>query len=509
MDNVFFFPAWRVNGRRRLYAALFCAVLFCAALPAAAAQNVFALPSWLRPSFVIAGSYEEDGKLQNRADSRLRLNFEDVSEWLDFAIRAQVLDARPADALFADGLTFFGGGIYHPPTGSRLLFGPLEAGGLPARLKNIYARGAPFVSAHSRYAVDLKTEPAASDENDFAVYLAAPPWGWLSLFSAFSVEGEQGRASFTAGARMAFSNRVQVFAEGFYQRSTLAGRAASSWFSATPPLPEREGQLYAGTFRLLSPLVSAAADAAYSETFAFGRGAYWNAALQLGSRPWRFSCAVDATTPRFVDRAGAAPGEGLRVGVKAEWFRPRGELWRVQTTLRGFGAGEEAAFNRSSSTVYYHFPVKKARFFAPSRLSLTASRNAANVKKIADTWSGYAGLNVGSVRTKTSFSLEGRLAGGAHGVFPGEAYGENGGFALGQWKIAEEVAIPFRFFTLRASLGVAREFDEKAEAWKDAEYPFSLSARLLLRGRLTVKFSGSDFLKDGTLAVSWRFSGSL
>jgi hypothetical protein len=350
----------------------------------------------------------------------------------------------------------------------------------------------------------LKTDPAASSENALSIRLVSPSLlGW-QMSAVFTAEEKHGSNSFFLGANKAVGKRIQTAAEFYYQGAALPVRKASEWFSDKPPLPERDTQIYAGTFHILSPIVSAAADIAYSETFAFGRGMYGNLGLQFGNRPWRFSLAADTVTPRFVDSAGAVPGQGFRIGGKIEYFLPRGELWRVETALRGYGDGEDA-FTRSSSTFYYHFPTAKS-MFSLSQVSLSASRNAINNAKILDSWHFNIGVNVGRLRAKASCTLDEYTHDDTPSPFPDRECR----YVVHGWKIDGEVAVPLGFLTLSASLGCHKTLDTGTAQWKDAEIPFSVSAQFHnVPGRVTVKIAVTDFPQNWNLNVSWRFSPRL
>jgi hypothetical protein len=480
--------------------------------------NALSLPSWFTPAFLWSGSYHGDDSLSNRADARFRLNFKEVSPWLDFTVRTQFLDERPADNMLSSGLSFLGAGLYHNPTGSRILYGPLDVGGLPARLRNIYRHGAPFVSAHSPFTAELKTSlgaASAASAASFAARLVTPPlfsWGWQAS-AAFTIErtnnegahnGETNkRNGFLIGVNTATDKRLQASAEFYYQEAALPEQKVTGWFVDKPPLPERDTRIYAGTARFVSPLVNAAADIAYSETFAFGRGMYGNLGLQFGNRPWRFSVAMDTVTPRFVDSAGSSPGQGFRIGGKLERFLPRGELWRVETTLRGYGDNEDA-FTRSSSELYYHFPTpKNKKPVSLSQIALSATRNAVNNTKILDSWHFNIGVIVGKLRAKTSCTVDEYTHDDTTSPFPDRECV----YVIYNWRIDEEVVVPLDILTLTASLGYLKKLDAATARWKDAEIPFSLSVQFhKIPGRFTVKLSTPGFPRDWKLGLSWRFS---
>ncbi|MDR2370224.1 MAG: hypothetical protein LBD71_01990, partial [Treponema sp.] len=141
----------------------------------------------LSPGFLCAqgvdalwtGSWEHGGNLVNRGDVRLFLP-------CMFSLRAQAIDSRPDDpgrtgfqpAGFGEsgknGLTSFSGGLYHKPTGSRLLLGILDEWGLPARIRNPWIRSLPFAENHSRSMADLKTEISSTKDAEAYLYLGSP-----------------------------------------------------------------------------------------------------------------------------------------------------------------------------------------------------------------------------------------------------------------------------------------------------------------------------------------------
>ena len=328
------------------------------------AEALTALPAWFSPEIYAAGHWNSGETLVNRADVRFRFHFEDVSPLLDFRLRGQVIDSRSADDPGEAGRTVPSLGLYHTPTASRVLYGPLAVKGLPARVRSIWQRGAPFIIARDPPSADLRTEPVQSALPALYAQIATPPLFGVSAFTAFSTGAAFGMDaaaldaglpvsldSLTAGAAMQFNKKTRLSTAFYRQTLTLPERKAGGWFSEKTALPGRDARLFAGTLLFESPYFGVAGDAAYSETFAFGRGMYWNAALQAGNRPWRLSAAADQSTPLFVDGSGAVSGAGFRAAGRVEWLRPRGELWRLQTTLRGF-AGDGAGFTRSASSIY-------------------------------------------------------------------------------------------------------------------------------------------------------------
>jgi hypothetical protein len=469
------------------------------------ASNV-RLPPWFSPEVIAAGSWTEDASLVNRGDLRLRFHFEDVSPWLDFKLRGEVMDKRDARSPSEDGLTFFGAGLYHSITSSRVLYGPLAVTGLPARVKNIWAHGASFVGTHTALSADLRTEPAVTAKPALFAQLWSPPVSGIKAFAAYTSDIDKGQVpgasplGYSAGAEAAFTKKTKLAAEVYSQDLTLAERKADGWFSDKTALPERKSRIYAGTASFLSPYISIAGDFAYSETFAFGRGTYWNCGLQLGDKPWRVSLAADRTTPHFVDGGGAIPEQGLRTGARFELFRKRNELWKVQTTLRGYKQDDDR-FTRSTTTIYYRFPLAAKRNVAPTRVSLTAARDAASPEKVLDSWTVTCGLNLWRLRTGASFSLDEYSRDDDPLPFPDP----RSTYTINAWKLGLEASMPISFFTLTAKSGFSATLDSQTAVWNDVKIPFSFALRAqALPGRLTLKAESPDFPNDWNFAISWR-----
>ena len=377
--------------------------------------------------FLSSGEIFAGGTLYNRGDLSLGL------PRLDLSLRFLATDKRLLPLEEDDGKAGFnpGIGLYHQGSGSRLLYGVQSEYGLPARINNVWLRGIPFMESRSPSSRDLKTEPAAKDKSQASLYLALPrsvlpafdAFSWAAIDSAIAADiaggvnpafgggiGWNGKSQAEAKGAGRLTRDPALRLEGFYAQKELAQRNSSTWFSSSPPLPERDFHIYALGAVFNSSLFALASDWAWSETFAWGQGLYGNFALRLGNKPWRFSLAGDGGSDRFADRSGAAAGPGFRLSSKGEYFWPRSGLLRFQGTLRGGGLGE--SINRGGLSAYFRpsaptaaLKREKPKQIRLSRASLSINRDARKSEKTADTLNALAGFNTGLFSTVFSCSL--------------------------------------------------------------------------------------------------------
>jgi hypothetical protein len=435
-----------------------------------------------------AGSWEPGGSLVNRGD--LRLN------GAGFMARLQATDRRSTgeDALplgehLGEGLSSLGAGLYHRGTGSRLLYGIIDEWGLPARLRNSWAKSPPFVEIRERAGANLKTEPSATAVPEAYLYLATPPGGKFRGYSAFQT-GADLAPSLGGGLEAALGKGTALGAEGFYTGKTLEAHRPGAWFSESPPLPERDFRLGGLGLFFSAPLFGLAADGAYSETFAFGRGFYGNLALRLGERPWRLSLSAEGSDRRFTGRDGEAPGRGLRGAARLE-RRGRGqELLRLETVLRSGGIGEP--LDRVSALASYRFPAGGGAL-RPGTIRVEAGRNGAEPGKTLDTLEGSLSFGWGKFRPV----LEGAL-----GAYPGA--GPGGGYRLQTYRAAAEVACYGGPLQGRFRLGYTGSAG-KAPLW-ETTLAGSIRGKL---GRLSLSLSSADFPHAWTCSLSWRLEAKI
>jgi hypothetical protein len=471
---------------RKLFFLPLAALLLCPA------EGLFPLGFTLGKAGTISmdmlwsGSWTHEGNLVNRGDLRVRAHKPALT------LRLQAIDRRPAPPSqgFEEGLGAFAGGLYHEATGSRLLWGILDEGGLPARIKNVWSRGMPYPEQHQGAVADLYTEPSATKEGALYLWLGSP---WFALprvgqargFGSALLDAEN-QAAFDGGIEAQLGKKASLRAEGFYARNRLGAKSPSAWFSETPPLPERDQESMAGSLYFNSPSFAAAADLAWSETFAYGKDMYGNLGLRLGDRPWRISLAADGAGSRYVGRDGTATGAGFRAAAKAERRGKRSSLFRAAATLRAPALGER--FHRGSLQLYHRFqtaPAGSPRFFLPSRASITLARDASDPENKADSIAALWGCALGKIPLV--------LQGDIHGVYR-EARGD---YEFASSKLSAEASYTVKPFTfsVKPGYGVNKKREGQGE----------IAASAAVRGkwgRLSLKLSATD--SDWEAGLSWR-----
>jgi len=469
------------------------------------------------------------GTLHNRGELKLHLLP------LNLILRAQALDRRPLniepetfswEALLGDPdktITHFLGGLYHKPTGSRLLFGVLDEWGLSARIRNPWIRSPPYPENHKPLMADLKTAASSTKEDEVYLYLSSPylePIPRIKLRGFFSTQTEmeeiingQGISTFSGGLDFSFAKKTGLLLETFYTGKTLPPKKASVWFSSPPSLPEREFHLFAGGLLFTNPAFSVSSDFAFSQTFAWGEDIYCNLGFTLTpllpfapknrQRPLAVSLAVDGAGERFVNRDGVNLNEGIRGAAKIELKGRYNSLLRVNSTLRGPGLGEE--LNRSSTGFYYRFPSRSNSDFPVrlTRISLSADRNAENPLKIKDGFSGTIGLNVNLFNQKSDTQKKNLLAGSPLGVtFSGSVSGFDFAEESWNWDVASvncDLYWSPLNFQFRSRVGTTF-FAEKEEKW---DFSFSAAMRFK-QGRLNIKAASPDFPDKWNWTFTWR-----
>ncbi|MDR2258530.1 MAG: hypothetical protein LBE14_05215 [Treponema sp.] len=479
---------------------------------------------WFAWNLLWAGSWEEGETLHNRGDLRL------VFPAPGLILRAEAIDRRPMDP--GNGITNYAAGLYHRPTGSRLLYGILDEWGLPARLRNPWGRGLPLAENHQPSMADLKTAVSVNGKPETYLYLGSPG---LELFKQNPVwrPGLRGYASaqidqdinpgFGGGLEARFGKKTEVRLDGFYTGKTLPPRKSSTWFSEAPPLPEREFRLSALGLLVTTPVLTVSSDWAVSETFAWGRDLYGNLGLRF-VRPlpadrgrWALSLAADGAGSRYTGRDGSVPGAGFRTGGKLEWYGKRSSLLRLNTSLRS--PGIEEPFNRSSSNLSWRLPApgkNSAGVFRLTRISLGTDRNAAEPDKTLDSLSLTAGFSLnlrqffgsetgsGKFRGLLSRPVGLSLSGSLKGITAGEETPSP--YPVPQYpyrfesaKAAGELSWSPGIFQFRTKLGYGVK-EAKEGIWET-----SASAAVRFRpGRFSVKISSPDFPEEWNYTLSWR-----
>jgi hypothetical protein len=500
-----------------LAAGLLWSVVFFAGPMASAAPSKKSVKE--QPSFdwtlLWIGSWEKNKTLHNRGE--VKLNFTPFG----LMLRGEAIDRHTMnfelDPPWGDpekGLTHFLGGLYHKPTGSRLLYGVLDEWGLPARIRNPWIRSAPYAENHKPIMSDIKTTVSSTKEDEAYLYLSSP---FINLFSTVKIKGFASAQTKTdsfspdlcMGLDTAFTKNTGLLLEVFYTGATLPPTKNSTWFSNPPPLPEREFKLYAIGLLFKNPLLSVSSDWAYSETFAWGMDVYANLGIRLTpqlsfgakSRPLSISLAADGAGERFVYRDGINHGEGFRSAGKIEWKGPKNSLFKADTILRGPCFGE--AFNRSSSDLYYRFQAHRDSFpVRLTKISFSTDRNAVNPQKIIDGYRGNLSFSIVLPKVKAS-SLGVALSGSVKGFSSSETPSPYP-ISFDSWVFNTAGAnCELSWSPLNLQFKSKVGYDWYAN--KDDNCDISLYAALRFKhGRLSMKAESPDFPEKWNWTVSWR-----
>jgi hypothetical protein len=439
----------------------------------------------------------EDGTLRNRGDLRFSLPRQYLT------LRFQALDKRklPQDGLDAGGfgpgfaLYFDGGPWENFSLKSRLLRGVLVEQGLSARITNVWAKSAPYTENRKAVSGDLKTEPSAG-ETETSAYIALPHVGPLSFYASAKTDDELNLAF--GGGVEARPGSLLIRADGYYTRRELAPKAGTTWFSPSPPLPEREMELWSGGILLNMVNFGLAADWAYAETFAFGRGYYGNASLRLGSKPWKFSITGDMGSERYVDPDGASAGSGLRVSGKVEHHFQRAGLLSLEAKFRSPGAGE--MFDRGAFTAYFRLPappLRKRPAFRLNRVSVGISRDTSKPEKTLDSTEALAAFSAGPFTAAVSCSIDWLS------VFQGDAAPlplppSFQSFSAG--KVSGEGAWNRGIISLKCK-AERRFFAVKPAFW---DLSAGVSVKPFRGSRFGFKISSPQFPRKWEYSISWR-----
>lgn len=345
-------------------------------------------------------SWEHEKDLINRLDLKLGIPGPGL------LFRGQLLNKRSVPFVETDDhpLTDLAAGMYHTGTGSRFLYGKMNETGLSARLKNIWTHGVPLQTNHSPSSNDLSTSPSSTKEEGFFFYAGSPRLGPLRLFSSMYFENDL-EPLYIAGIDYYFSPKIWMKIEGLYMEHTLDARQPSTWFAEEAWLPERKSRLYGGSVNVNYPFWGISADAAFSETFAFGQGWYANTSFRLGHRPWRFQLGFDMIDGAFTDRAGKIPDNGMRGGIQFEAWRKAGAFFKMSANIQGPRFGETLA--KSRLALNYSFPVPKNSFVRLSRIHVNLDGNSLLQLKPGSAAKTGFGLYIGPVLITSEAGIHG------------------------------------------------------------------------------------------------------
>ena len=420
---------------------------------------------------------------------------------MDLGLRFMATDKRTLPFTENDNRAGFNPaiGIYHEGSNSRFLYGVQNEYGLPARISNIWQRSLPYMDARSPSSRDLKPEPSSTDEAQTYLYLSLPRNAPINFF--FSIALDDIYPAYGTGLGFKIQN-MEFHLDAYHTKRTLTERKISTWFSSSPPLPERESAINALSFVINSNSFGIAADWAYSETFAYGKGLYSNFAIRIGNRPWRFSLTGDGASSRFVDRNGANTGNGFRTAVKLEHFMPRSGLLRVQGTFRSPGINE--SFNRANLSIYYRpsSPTAAERRESNSilrfnRASLTFNRDARNTEKILDTYDAMIGYSLGPLSGTFNSSIQ--TLSNMESLYSMVFFR-----GLDSIKFGGNMSVKPLIFNIGTGLAYTYRV-EKDPIW---EFSLNVSVNPGKWGRLGFRIASTNFPNRWNYTLSWRYNAN-
>ena len=509
--------------------------------PKLTAKEFFNLFGW---SVLWSGSWEEGthivpsgesnlsnepvlfGTLQNRGE--LKLSYLP----LGLTLRGQVLDRRKLELdqepPWSDPekrTTNYMGGLYHKPTGSRMLYGVLDEWGLPARIRNPWIRSPPYAENHKPVIADLKNAPNSTKKDEVYLYLSTPALkfpsdiklrGFISAQHEIEADAERKTPfeftpAVSGGIDLSFNKNTALVIENFYFGKTLPPSKVSKWFSYPPPLPEREFDLYAAAVLFSCPDFSISSDFALSDTFAWGADFYANLGVSISpllpsgtrtagsiKRPLLISLAADVSGERFVNRDGANLKEGFRTAAKIEWKSRYSSLLRINTVLRFSSFGGD--LSHVSAGVYYRFPssARNTSLFRLTRISFSADRNSENPLKIGDGYSGNIGVGIRNLFTVN-------FAGSLKGLTVTDD-------AISDWNWTSAAAnCEVIWSPKNKNKNINLQFRPRVEcnffAEKDEKWELSLNSSVRFKyGRISFKVSSPDFPDKWNWTLTWRYN---
>jgi len=486
------------------------AVFLCCTISAINAPCAFAEQQY-NWNLLWSGSWEETesgGTLNNRGETTVHFIP------LDLLWRGQVLSNDSPWSDSEKAATHYTMGLYHKATGSRLLLGPLDEAGLPARIRNPWIRSPPYPENHINTIADLRTTVSSTREDEVYLYVTSPlleltPSIYLRPFFSAQTEIKEKTPAYSGGLDFRFPKNTRLMTEIFYTERTLPPKEITPWFSNPPPLPERDFKLFAAGLLFKNAVFSLSSDFAQSEAFSWGSDIYANLGVSISppliinriKHPILLSFSADGAGQRFINRDGSHYSEGFRGAGKFEWRGRYNSLFKMDSILRSDTIGLK--FNRSSSGIYYRFPSRSDNPVRISTISFSANRNAENYLKIHDSFSGNMSINLNieqfNLKTPIRINLAASIKGLSKSDIDINPYPIPSEWNWVSSTINSEFILTHGVFQLRSRTGCTI-FAEKEEKW---DFSVSASARFR-QGRLTIKAASPDFPEKWKWSASWR-----
>ncbi len=432
-----------------------------------------------------SASWEHEKNIINRIDLKFGISGPGL------LFRGQLVDRRPVTFIETDALTALGAAMYHTGTGSRFLYGIITETGLSARLKNIWLHGVPLQTNHSPSSSDLTTTPSSTKEEGFFFYLGSPRLGPVRLFSSVYFEHDL-QPLYAAGIDYYFSPKIWMKIEGLYTEQTVKARQPSTWFSKEAWLPERASRLYGGSINVNHPFWGISGDAAYSETFAFGKGWYGDISFRIGHRPWRFQAGFDMVNGAFTDREGAMPDNGFRTGIQFEVWGKAGAFFKLSGNIQGTEFGEP--LSKSRLQMSYYFPVPKQSAVRLSRIHFNLEGDSLGQPDPGSAVKTGFGLYLGPVLAASELSIHGDDDNNRNALLRIADFK-----AWDMLSFSEELQYRIKSWTFRAKFTylIEEKKSEKVHSYNIQVY----SAVNWKWGRISGTFSFNEFPDDWTYTI--------
>lgn len=209
--------------------------------------------------------------------------------------------------------------------GTRVVYGPLRAVGLPSRLTD--PLGKTLSAGYGRLRSDYRPDTGATGPKPSSIYASFSPKlpAKLELSLGLNLEMEH-TLSGIASFGIIHANDRRLRTDLFAAKAKFPSRMADAWFSTSPPLPRREQELFAISTSAAIPYFSTTFDFAWSNQDFSGKGWYFGGTTSARMSQVTVDLAMDYTTTRFTDTVGTSRGAGLRAFIETRLKNPNSSI---------------------------------------------------------------------------------------------------------------------------------------------------------------------------------------
>jgi hypothetical protein len=293
-----------------------------------------------KAAFLFSGLWQPQDSIANKLDLKYTLALAELS------IRALLLDTRPcpfSDIPQENNPKVFAG-IYHLPTNSRILVGPLIEIGLLQNCSAPSLGKVPYAEEHTRSSVDLDTAIKTTTAIHRHITLGTSSGNTYQAYSLVTIDSVSDWVVL-GGWRNNGEHESELRLEGFLLSQSIPERTSSTWFSEAPPLPQRTSSMVAFSSFLKNESATICADGVWSRTQFTPQGFYGNTAFKIQRNPWSIEFALDSTNGVYIGRNKKESPSFFRNGVKIEKRIPK------------FGSIEAAYSSRALSIVDFPYEM--------------------------------------------------------------------------------------------------------------------------------------------------------